>query len=997
MISGLLLSITAPAQQTEVNTLTKYTQNQGLSSYNIREIIQDKFGYIWIATQDGLNRFDGQSFICYNKNLTSKRRLTGTDIRKLAEDRSRNFIWVLTDQGIDRINTITSNVEPEFSSRNPINEEWNVTTAALGNELWIGTFTGLRVYNTETRKSIVIPNRAGKNISCEIRTIFADAANNVWVCVTGLGIKIFDGKSKKLIKLIPNSILATKKKDSDIIYWNAIALKKHSYLLATNAGLRVLSYDQNYNISINNAPAKTLSLLNTENVQYVSKNEKGQVYVASHTGLYRFDNTFSSFTKLEDQAGAEKSEWLDAVFCSFSDQQNNLWLGCQDGLAFINRNATPFRSFYNDEVSGLKLEHVLSLSSPGKGTVFAGLRNGFVQVQTASGRFSLISKNQSFQHNYTDPFGLLQSSYPGGTAVFLKKKWSPIADVYPEFKAFSNYAINSHLCVGDSLNIMGTENDKGVLIWNYKKQTVKVIDQISRPALAANIVNTVYRDKMKNIWVLSDKKITILDSSLSRSKILSFYDSQNKQAYNIYFDMCEAGNNYWVAAYGTGIIQLGTDYKIRNIYTTKNGLSNAGIYKIFNVGDSSLVITSNNGISILNLNTRKFKNYYQQDGLHSNSFEEACGFMKDGIIYAGGVKGFTIIDPSKFRINTIAPRVYINRISMETGRRSFDTSSIRIKRLIVPNDVIQTSLYFSGINYSSPNHTTFAYRIDKQSENWINIGNRNFINLIGIPPGKYLIQLKAANEDNYWSIPTEISLIFLPKWYQTWWFKALIGFTIACLGYLFYRLRLRQILKEHSIRAGIAGDLHDDIGSSLNTIKVFTNLAIIKPEKVEYLDNINANLEAAIIGLRDLIWVLDDKKDTLEDLVNRLRESMQPVANAINIVLEIVVDESCVGLILQKTEKRYLYLIAKEAVNNSIKYAECTRINIKFKIRQKRLLVQITDNGNGFDPSGTNMGYGLKNMRTRCVHINYQFFIHSSSTGTQITLEKNSPVFSKRK
>jgi signal transduction histidine kinase/ligand-binding sensor domain-containing protein len=988
VILGLLISIGADAQQAETNTLTKYTQNQGLSSYNIRKIIQDKFGYMWIATQDGLNRFDGQSFISYNKNFNLNRRLSGTDIRTLIEDRGGNFLWVLTDQGIDRINTITSNVEQGFSSRNLVNEEWNVTMAMLRDEIWIGKFTGLRVYNTKTQKSIVIPNNAGKNTSNEVRTIFADENNNVWVCITGIGIKIFNGKSKKLIKLIPNAELAIKQTNTDVTYWSSVPFKKRSYLFATSVGLRQVSYNGNYSIAINKAPVKMLPVLNTENVQYVSKNKNGDIYIAGHTGLYRFNDGLTGFTKMEDQAGAEKSEWLNAVFCSFSDLQSNLWLGCQDGLAFIKYNQTPFKSFYNDDRSGLKLEHVLSLSSPQKGKVYAGLRNGFVEVQTGTGQFVQLNKIKSFQHNYTDPFGRLQASYPVGINIYTKKKWLPVTSAYPEFKRFSNYAINSHLYLNDSLDLMGTENDKGILIWNYKKRTVREINITSKPSLAANIVNTVYHDKKNNVWVLSDKKITIFNPSLSNSKFLSFYDSQNKQAFNIYFDICEARNDYWIAAYGTGIIQLGPDYKIKKIYATKDGLSNAGVYKIFSVGDSSLVVTSNNGISVLNLNTHKFQTYYQQDGLHSNSFEEACGFMKDGIIYAGGVKGFTIITPSKFTTNSIVPRVYISRVSIETDNHRADTANINLKTLIIPSDVLQTSLYFSGINYSSPGRTIFAYRIKQQGESWINTGNRNFINLIGLLPGKYTIQVKAANEDNYWSAPTEISLVFLPKWYQTWWFKALIAATVMLLAYALYRLRLRQIMKEHKIRAGIAGDLHDDIGSSLNSIKVFTHLAIIKPGKTEYLDNINVNLETAIIGLRDLIWVLDDERDTVADLVNRLRQLMLPIAGAINIALKIDVDEDCAENRLRKTEKRYLYFIAKEAVNNSIKYAGCTAINIGFKARQKSLVLEISDNGKGFDLSGTGDGYGLKNMRSRADQINYHFSITSTSAGTQITLVK---------
>src|SRR6185503_12460743 len=112
----------------------------------------------------------------------------------------------------------------------------------------------------------------------------------------------------------------------------------------------------------------------------------------------------------------------------------------------------------------------------------------------------------------------------------------------------------------------------------------------------------------------------------------------------LFFDICEAQNYYWIATYGTGIIQLDSAYRIKKIFTVKDGLSNSGVYKVFNYGNKKLFITTNNGLSVLNLENYTFNNYYQEDGLHSNAFEEACGVYRNKKIYAGGVGGFTIID-----------------------------------------------------------------------------------------------------------------------------------------------------------------------------------------------------------------------------------------------------------------------------------------------------------------------------------------------------------------
>ena len=859
----------------------------------------------------------------------------------------------------------------------------------MDDKLWIGTFNGVKIYNTSTKHITKIQNPGEKNELNEVRHIYVDNKKRVWVFYTSFGIRIFDGKTNRLINAIPNSKLAYVKK-AQVRFLGSVEISPQKLLIATSIGLREISYDEHYNIMINKAPLLNLKSLNNENIYSISKNSVNQIVITSPSGLYRFDKNLLSFTQIKDQLAVNESDWLKAVFCTFSDKYNNLWLGCQEGVGLLKSDISPFKAYYFDNNTGLKLDHVLSIyTDNNNSSIFAGLRNGFMKIDRKSGLFKQTNSALSFQHIFRDPFKRLQISFPQGVFIYNQQNLSVNKNFYPEFKPFETYGVNSHLTIGDSVILMGTENDKGVLVWNYKKRIVGEINISTKPGLAANIVNTTYKGKDGTIWVLSDKVITLLKKNLSQSISLSLYNSKNKQPYNIFFDICEARNFYWIAAYGTGIIKLDSKYRIKKIYTTKDGLSNAGVYKIFPVGDSSLVITSNTGLSVLNLNSSMFQNYYQADGLHSDSFEEACGIMVDGKIYAGGVKGFTMIDPSKFRINQIAPTVYVNRIVIETSKGIKDTSNLKLQRLDVPNNVLQTSLYFSGLNYSNPARTTFAYRISEQNEKWTHIGTRNFINIIGLNPGNYTVQVKAANEDGIWSKPITLTLAYIPRWYQTIFFKALIIIILLAMGYSFYQLRINQILKEHRIRTDIASDLHDDIGSTLNSIKVFTHLAGLQHQPSEYLADIKTNLDHATAGLRDMIWVLDDQKDSIADLINRLRQQLLPLADAMGRNLVFLIHDDISEKSLNKTEKRNLYFIAKEAINNCLKYADSSKIFVEFSERQNKLSLNINDDGKGFNTKVSHEGYGLKNMRSRANQINYDINVDSQiGVGTRIQVRK---------
>lgn len=201
----------------------------------------------------------------------------------------------------------------------------------------------------------------------------------------------------------------------------------------------------------------------------------------------------------------------------------------------------------------------------------------------------------------------------------------------------------------------------------------------------------------------------------------------------------------------------------------------------------------------------------------------------------------------------------------------------------------------------------------------------------------------------------------------------------AGILYALYRYRIAQIKKQHQIRKNIATDLHDDLGSTLNSVKVFTNLAISGVKQEESLQQVKDNLTEATMSLRDMIWVLDDSLDTVDELVTRLKQFAIPVATASNIETIITAGSDVNSRTLTKEEKRNLFLICKEAVNNSIKYSGASQIKIDIQPAGKKIQITIADNGKGFDETTVKKGYGLKNMQYRAGQVKYTTQIASTS------------------
>ena len=209
------------------------------------------------------------------------------------------------------------------------------------------------------------------------------------------------------------------------------------------------------------------------------------------------------------------------------------------------------------------------------------------------------------------------------------------------------------------------------------------------------------------------------------------------------------------------------------------------------------------------------------------------------------------------------------------------------------------------------------------------------------------------------------------------------------LFYAFYRSRIAQLSKQQNIRKDISSDLHDDIGSTLNSVKVFAHMAQSGREEKKYLDLIESSLTEATAGLRDMIWILDDLQDTINDLTERIKKFALPVCLAADIVFECSVEPDSRNQVLNKKEKRNILLISKEIINNAVKHSGCSRLNILFKKEAAKTAIIFSDDGRGFERNNVEAGNGLNNLQRRADQAGYTLQLDTDpGKGTMITLQK---------
>jgi len=974
------------AQTVSYKTVVDLNSEESIYEANIRKIIQDKYKYKWIATQESAIRFDGKLLNRFSHSPNQvKYKLSGVDVWDIEEDTLKDEIFILTSYGdIDVLNTASASIK--YRITRPANQEnnWFMDMILVENNIWINSFKGLFVYKKNEKKFTEVLDYSKEGSGSVIsKKIFLDQNKNIWAVDKTGNLYVYNSQDLKQVNVTINGnnpvLLYPELVINDIIQFS-----NSQTLIATNSGLFSFKFDNKYNIEIRQNPFSD-NILHDQSVESLCLHNH-TLFIAGTT-IFVYDTLLKKVTELRDRNAFSSKNLFQSVQVLYYDISNMLWVGSRDGISYFNAGVTGLKSFYKDPESNFVLEHVFYVFPANDGLYYASTMNGLYSVSD-DGKIKTVKKDGWFNYQFSIDGNNSIVSERNRLFVMKGGKLYNIEDVYPEFRNYSKFSLNSHIVCGDSMIIMGTENFKGVLAWNLKKkEVINMLADTQGSGMLSNVVNAVHKTHEDFAVVLSDKSLTKINLKNLRGKNYIITDIGSNEAIGTLFDILYSKGNYWIAAYGTGIIKTDEHFKIKKIYTTAEGLSNNGVYKIFQVYDSLIYITTNNGLNIFNIKTEKFNKYSIFNGLHSNTFEEACGVMLNTDILAGGVKGFTKIATDKIRANTAAPAVFISKLICEYPQGVVDSIDIMSHKFIINNDILQTSIYFSGINWSNPEHTTYTYRILEQGKEWINLNTQNFVTLIGLLPGTYHLEVKAANEDGIWSEPKELILVFLPKWYQTWWFKLLVFLATAGIIYAFYRYRIQQIKKQHQIRKNIATDLHDDLGSTLNSVKVFTNLAISGVKQEESLQQVKDNLTEATMSLRDMIWVLDDSLDTVDELITRLKQFAIPVAGASNIEAIIKADSEVNNRKLIKEEKRNLFLICKEAINNSIKYSGATQIHVTIAASGKKIQIVVADNGKGFNVDEVKKGYGLKNMQYRAGQIKYKVTLTSSLVnGTHITI-----------
>lgn len=463
--------------------------------------------------------------------------------------------------------------------------------------------------------------------------------------------------------------------------------------------------------------------------------------------------------------------------------------------------------------------------------------------------------------------------------------------------------------------------------------------------------------------------------------------------------MLETSDGIWLGTYGEGLVKIDNKGVVLQKFGFNEGLQSNFVYSIVQ-NNKTIIVGTGSGVNVFNIaklpHPIAVKKNIELNGSFTQEFNHSAYFL-DTInrqTILGGISGLAFVDDnSKYTLDAGINSIRLSYIKTTEANAHHQLNIFAGLKEIIKVYSVNSSINLKFTCINDPENQLALFRIKGLSEQWQNIKLSEEVNIYSLPPGEYTIEVKLPYSDN----PKEWfskQLIVLPVFYQTIFFKCLIVFLLLAMAYFIWQSRVRKLKKEYKMRSLIASDLHDDIGSTLNSISVYSSIAENQlgnnlPNTKVLLYKMGMASREMIEKMSDIVWAIHPKNDEFEKVLDRIRFFAAELLSTKNIVFEFNVEDNIKELKLEMELRKNIYLICKEALNNAYKYSEASIITVNFKKVYNKLLVEIIDNGIGFESNKLpSQGNGLFNMKARAIEINAILKIESiAHKGTIILLK----------
>ncbi|GAB3249950.1 two-component regulator propeller domain-containing protein [Larkinella harenae] len=987
--------------------------DEGLTQGSVYHMLNDSRGFLWLGTQDGLNRYDGTHFRHYRPNLNDSTALVGINVSGIVEDRNGN-LWIGTEYGLNYYDRTTDRFTCLYSyskNKKPLKSK-TIPFYANGQEvLYYSEAEGLVSLTIKTRRKLVLdpairPTHEYDQLNSTVRTPLGD----VWLhAPTGLiRYNLYERRAHYYFSSHPDNEAGPSMGvfsfhcDSAGVVW-----------LGTASGLvRFEPQTGRYQTFVPGADQVLTSIYS------IAEDHEGRLWLGTQrNGIWLFDKSAGRFSQVGGFTNSAR-KLSDYEICKiYIDRQGIIWANTDpDGLARI----VPGSTFFGGMAVSRNEPHVDKDPSTLSHFVVRGFletsptemwiatersldvldrsQNRIIRRYLTQAKNSDLPSRTLIKCLYRDPSGRIWVGTNGGVFTFDKAKSTftkiPLPGS-PQSKVVENF-VRRLLALDQNTMLAATED--GLFLLDIRQRKFSLL-----PTMAHQNIFSLAHDRAGRYWVGSysagfycyerapigkDPRPQRVVRGLDGYTVLYFYEDPVKPI-------------VWMAT-DKGLAAFNTKTGRIRIYDHRHGLTNTFLYGILPDHQNRLWVSTNRGIAFFNPTTETFKTFDLSDGLQGYEFNGNAYFRtQDGELFFGGVNGFNRFFPEQFRTSSYMPAVHIHQFSVNEVPYQVNGYIGEVTRVELPYNQNTVALEFTALDYYSNGRNRYQYQLVGYDNHWVQSGNDTYVRYANLPPGTYTFRVRAANKDGQWSPRIKrLTVIIQPPFWQRTWFLVLVAVLIGAAGFYWLRRRENRIHRAHQqstrlavelqeqIKKNLARDLHDEIGTQLATLKLYVSRLSDppgQPGRSTSLSDLARQLISDIIAnIRNLLRELSPRtleqygySAAVEELLSRIDQS--------TLETHFWADE--LPSRLNAETELMLYRITQELLNNTLKHANARQVSIRLVYEEPLLKLYYNDDGQGFDYKAARQGLGIGNIESRVALINGEIDWQSApGEGTRATV-----------
>ncbi len=855
----ICLHSAAFSQQLSLN-ITKLNSSNGLSQNTVLSLLKDSYGFIWVGTEDGLNKYDGLGFLVFKHVNNNPATLPQNTINSLCED-ANGDIWVGT-----RIGGLSKYIRSKVAFTNFKHDSLNAGSISSNDitvvykdkrsNIWIGTQDGLNRYDKKTGKFQRFYNRAADTSSLSnssIIAIYEDRKNNLWIGTknglnllnreTGKCTRFFDADAK--LKSVNHTINAIAEDDNNNIW------------IGTYQGLKLL--DKNKHTFLTYPIDPDINSSNRVNPAYCLVRSAGnRFWVGSNTTLQLFDAAKRALIPVSDKTGGDNLVPNDGIYALLEDNAGILWIGTSsEGVSKYDKNLSIFPSYKASLTNIPSAKNIIrGVAEDKKQNIYLATDAGLDYFNRTNGSYT------HYQHSEKDK-NSLAANY--ASAVLVSKKdnsvWvgtysNGLDNFDPQTGRFKHYVkgegpanISSNtiyaLMEDRKGNIWVGSEDGGLIVFDKDAGTFTkyLYDKHNPNSICDNTVDALFEDKSGNIWIGGNANgISIFNPATKKVTRLNTQNSAlNSNVISAFFE--DGKGNMWIGTREGGLNCYDERTHKFKAYTEENGLINNAINYITQDAEGFLWVSTLKGLTRFDPVNKKFKNFGYENGFKTLELTFKSGAkLKSGEIVVGSINGFNIVNPKQLVYNNNEPVVALtgfelfNKPVITGGMNSpIKQNILTAKSITLDHAQSVFTIQFAALDYTVPENNQYAYKLEGFDKEWIKAGNSRKATYTNLDPGTYTFKVIAANNDGVWNEKaTTVKIIIVPPFWLTWWFRALVVLAIAGIYYLFYWYRINLISKQKAQLENQVEIRTKEIGEQARHLRQLNDELQKKQEKLQY-------------------------------------------------------------------------------------------------------------------------------------------------------------------